>query len=182
MAVYALTTLPNATTWQTGHDLFLIQSFRQHSDLLGHWLHLERHIVEGKGLDFGASPGDLPFERVPKGQVTEGCMLFLTRGPYALLRFPQFCLREIPVFGYAYAVLTRSLWMRFSCTKMQRDLTHEAFLIAATPSEQQIRTKKTKKMRMRNQLSKRGVAVFSSRLCLASNCRNGFSLGGIVGK
>ena len=31
-------------------------------------------------------------------------------------------------------------------------------------------------------LAKRGVAVFSSRLCLASNCRNGFSLGGIVGK
>ena len=43
----------------------------------------------------------------------EGRMLFLTRGPYALLRFPQFCLREIPVFGYAYAVLTRSLWIRF---------------------------------------------------------------------
>lgn len=61
MAVYALTTLPNATTWQTGHDLFLIQSFHQHSDLLGHWLHLERHIVEGKGLNFGASPENLPF-------------------------------------------------------------------------------------------------------------------------
>ena len=43
----------------------------------------------------------------------EGRMLFLTRGPYALLRFPQFCLREILVFGYAYAVLTRSLWIRF---------------------------------------------------------------------
>ena len=43
----------------------------------------------------------------------EGRMLFLTCGPYALLRFPQFCLREIPVFGYAYAVLTRSLWIRF---------------------------------------------------------------------
>ena len=42
----------------------------------------------------------------------EGRMLFLTRGPYALLRFPQFCLREIPVFRYAYAVLMRSLWIR----------------------------------------------------------------------
>ena len=72
-------------------------------------------------------------------------MLFLTRGPYALLRFPQFCLREIPVFGYAYAVLTRSLWMRFCCTNMQRELTHEAFLIAATLSEQKIRTRRRRR-------------------------------------
>ena len=56
-----------------------------------------------------------PFERGPKGQVYnwEGRILFLTRRPYALLRFPHFCLRWTPVFGYAYAVLTLSLWMTF---------------------------------------------------------------------
>ena len=43
----------------------------------------------------------------------EGRILFLTRRPYALLRFPHFCLRWTPVFGYAYAVLTLSLWMTF---------------------------------------------------------------------
>ena len=60
----------------------------------------------------------------------EGHMLFLTRGPYALLRFPQFCLREIPVFGYAYAVLTRSLWIRFCAQTCSGSLRKRLFSIA----------------------------------------------------
>ena len=84
------------------------------------------------------------------------------------------------------------------CTNTQRELTHEAFLLATRLSEK-VRTKKMKKRSIGKQLSKRGVAIRFLRygqyfvktswmdsttpgLCRASNCSNGFSLGGIVGK
>ena len=56
-------------------------------------------------------------------------MLFLTCGPYALLRFPQFCLPRNPCVWICLRGAYAKSLDKVLCTNMQRELTHEAFSI-----------------------------------------------------
>ena len=59
----------------------------------------------------------------------EGRMLFLTRGPYALLRFPAVLLTRNPCVWICLRGAYAKSLDKVLCTNMQRELTHEAFSI-----------------------------------------------------
>ena len=131
----------------------------------------------------------------------EGRILFLTRRPYALLRFPHFCLRWTPVFGYAYAVLTLSLWMTFCAQTRSGSLRTRLFCLQQDSASRRLGRRRWRRGAWASSFQSEVLPsafcdidnnIFFVKtswmdsttrgLCRASNCSNGFSLGGIVGK
>ena len=131
----------------------------------------------------------------------EGRILFLTRRPYALLRFPHFCLRWTPVFGYAYAVLTLSLWMTFCAQTRSGSLRTRLFCLQQDSASRRFGRRRWRRGAWASSFQSEVLPsafcdidnnIFFVKtswmdsttrgLCRASNCSNGFSLGGIVGK